>query len=190
MSSGTASTTPSNPLPTNPKDQTTTSDLPKLSASEFRTYNRLADMMDAYHNHFRHTWNTLYRSCSNNARPSGVSIRQFLATALQLCRSLTMHHTIEETYVFPELATRMPIFEPNEHLIKQHELIHEGIERLEEFVKACLYGDRELRMEEMKGIMDGFGTVLWDHLDIEVKMLGAENMRKYWSKEEIMNMKW
>jgi phosphatidylinositol 3,5-bisphosphate 5-phosphatase len=190
MSSETASTTPSISLPTNPKDNPPTTDLPKLSPSDFRTYNRLAEMMDAYHNHFRHTWNTLYRSCSNNARPTGVSIRQFLATALQLCRSLTMHHTIEENYVFPELATRMPIFEPNEHLIKQHEQIHEGIEKLEEFVKACLYGEKELRMEEMKAVMDEFGTVLWDHLDIEVKMLGAENMRKYWSKEEIMNMNW
>jgi hypothetical protein len=31
---------------------------------------------------------------------------------------------------------------------------------------------------------------LWEHLDLEVKMLGAENMRRYWSKDEIMSMNW
>ena len=84
----------------------------------------------------------------------------------------------------------MPIFEPNETLIKQHEQIHEGIEKFEGYLKTCLYGEKELRMEEMKAIMDSFGEVLWTHLDLEVKMLGAENMRKYWKKDEILAMNW
>ena len=86
--------------------------LPKLSAEDFRVYNRLAVMMDAYHNHFRHTWNMLYQACSSSTRPTGTSIRSFLSHGLRLCQSLTIHHTIEEQHVFPELAERMPIFEP------------------------------------------------------------------------------
>lgn len=117
-------------------------------------------------------------------------MRAFLSTGLNLCRSLTVHHTIEENHVFPELAERMPIFEPNETLITQHEQIHEGLEKFEGYLQACLYGEKELRMDEMKRIMDAFGEVLWTHLDLEVKMLGAENMRKYWSKEEILSMNW
>ena len=42
----------------------------------------------------------------------------------------------------------------------------------------------------MKDIMDSFGKVLWEHLDLEVKMLGAENIRKYYSKAEISRMNW
>ena len=119
-----------------------------------------------------------------------MSIRSFLAQGLQLCQHLTIHHTIEEQHVFPELATRMSIFAPQDHLIKQHEQIHEGLEKLEAYLTKCLYGELEVRMEELKVIMDSFGEVLWTHLDLEVKMLGAENMRKYWSKDEIMSMNW
>ena len=119
-----------------------------------------------------------------------MSIRSFLAQGLQLCSQLTMHHTIEEQYIFPELATRMPIFAPQDHLIRQHEQIHEGLEKFEAYLKQCLYGEKEVRMEELKEIMDSFGEVLWTHLDLEVEMLGATNMRKYWSKDEILSMNW
>ena len=40
----------------------------------------------------------------------------------------------------------------------------------------------------MKKILDSFGAVLWQHLDDEVKELGAENMRKYWTLEEMRRM--
>lgn len=84
----------------------------------------------------------------------------------------------------------MPIFTENELLIKQHEQIHDGIEKLEAYLRPCIYGEKELRMEELKSIMDSFGTVLWEHLDKEVETLGAENMRRYWTKDEIRGMNW
>jgi hemerythrin-like domain-containing protein len=119
-----------------------------------------------------------------------VSIRGFISQGLNFCHSLTTHHTIEERYVFPELAERMPIFREQDHLISQHAQIHVGIEKLEEYLGACQSGERELRLPELKEIMDSFGEVLWSHLDDEVRTLGAENMRKYWSKEEILRMQW
>lgn len=137
------------------------------------------------HNHFRHTWNMLYKTCTTGSRPNGMSLRSFVHQGLQLCRSLTMHHTIEEQYFFPPLAERMPAFAENDHLISQHELIHEGIVKLEDYLRACGSGERELRLPELKDVLDSFGTVLWAHLDDEVRMLGAENMRKFWSKEEV-----
>lgn len=175
---------------TKPIDPKADQELPKLSAEEFRQYDKLAVMMNAYHNHFRHVWKMLYTAAESGERQSGMSIRQFLAYGLQLCRSLNAHHSIEERYIFPELAERMPIFADNDHLIGQHHQIHEGIEKLEEYLQACLYGDKELRMSELKGIMDTFGVVLWSHLDDEVATLGAENMRKYYSAKEIANMNW
>jgi hemerythrin-like domain-containing protein len=164
--------------------------LPKLSAADFRIYNRLAVMMDAYHNHFRYTWNLLYNACTTGSRPSGMSLRAFLSQGLHLCHALTVHHTIEEQHIFPELAERMPAFAPKDHLISQHEMIHEGLEKLEEYLDGCRSGEKELRLEELKVVMDGFGKVLWEHLDDEVKMLGAESMRRFWTKEEILRMNW
>lgn len=99
-----------------------------------------------------------------------------------------MHHTIEEEHIFPVLAARMPHFREERELLTQHKRIHEGLERLEGYVRECRSGERELRLGEVKGLMDGFGEVLWSHLDEEVVNLGAENMRRYWSLEEMERM--
>lgn len=46
-------------------------------------------------------------------------------------------------------------------------------------------GDAELDRAEVKRLMDGFGDVLWRHLDEEVQTLGAQNMRRYWTLREM-----
>jgi len=117
-----------------------------------------------------------------------MSIRQFLQTGLQLVSHLETHHSIEENYFFPNLARKMPKFRDKDHLIGQHRQIHKGLEELETYLDSCRTGERELRLDELKKIMDGFGKVLWQHLDDEVKELGAENMRKFWTKDEMRSL--
>jgi hypothetical protein len=102
--------------------------------------------------------------------------------------SLTFPPSHIEQHIFPVLARKMPAFSKELELLTQHKQIHEGLDRLEEYLTACRTGERELRMGEMKTIFDSFGKVLWQHLDDEVKQLGAENMRKYWSLEEMRRM--
>jgi hemerythrin-like domain-containing protein len=148
----------------------------------------MAEHMDYFHNHFRHTWNTVYRACEANKRPAGMSIRQFLATLEQFCGQLTMHHTIEEQHIFPVLAKKMPAFREELELLTQHKGIHAGLDKLEEYVADCRKGEKELQMKEVKAILDGFGKVLWTHLDDEVKQLGAENMRRFWTEAEMKRM--
>lgn len=82
----------------------------------------------------------------------------------------------------------MPEFRKNVHLLKQHKEIHKGMDRLEAYLMDCRSGDKELRLDEMKKVMDSFGKVLWDHLDDEVRTLGADNMRKYWTLEEMRRL--
>lgn len=86
------------------------------------------------------------------------------------------------------LARKMPEFQKQEHLLKQHEEIRKGLGLFQDYLESCKDRKRELRLEELGGIMDGFGKVLWSHLDDEVRMLGAENMRKYWSVLEMRTM--
>ncbi|PGH23699.1 hypothetical protein AJ80_02305 [Polytolypa hystricis UAMH7299] len=162
--------------------------LPKLSAADLRTYSRMAEKMDVYHNHFRQSWNTLYSACTANRRPKNLTLPQFLRLGLDFCDKLETHHAIEERYVFPHLARRMPEFKSGVELLGQHRQIHKGLEEFQEYLNECKSGGRELRLREMKGIMDGFREVLWTHLDEEVVLLGAENMRKYWSLEEMRKM--
>lgn len=62
------------------------------------------------------------------------------------------------------------------------------MDKLEAYLDACQSGEKELRMDEMKVVMDSFGKTLWAHLDDEVKALGAENMRKYWTLQEMKRL--
>jgi hemerythrin-like domain-containing protein len=148
----------------------------------------MAEHMDYYHNHFRSTWKMLMEACENNKRPAGMSIRQFMSVAEQLVQHLTMHHSVEERHIFPVLAKKMPAFRKELELLTQHKQIHKGLDKLEEYLGDCRTGEKELRLSEMKKILDSFGKVLWEHLDDEVKQLGAENMRKYWTLEEMRRM--
>lgn len=140
------------------------------------------------HNNFRQTWNILYGACQSSKRPASLSIRQFLSMGLDFCHHLHVHHTIEEQHIFPVLAKKMPAFRKELELLTQHKQIHKGLEVFQAYLEACRSGEKELRLDEMKKILDSFGRVLWEHLDDEVKELGAENMRKYWSPEEMKRM--
>lgn len=90
--------------------------------------------------------------------------------------------------IFPVLAKKMPKFKKELHLLTQHKQIHAGLDIFEEYISKCKTGEKELQLTEMKAIMDTFGDVLWQHLDDEVEELGAENMRKYWSVDEMRRM--
>ncbi|KAL8910512.1 MAG: hypothetical protein Q9171_004208 [Xanthocarpia ochracea] len=162
--------------------------VPELSSSEFKIYNRMAEHMDLFHDRFRHTWNVIYSAASCGKRPEGMSIRQFLNAGLQFCEHLHLHHSIEEMHIFPVLARKMPAFREELELLTQHKEIHAGLNQFGAYLKACVSGDQELRMTELKALMDSFGTVLWTHLSEEVEQLGAENMRKYWTPAEMKTM--
>lgn len=129
-------------------------------------------------------------ACETGKRPKGMSIRQFLAMGQQFVHHLTMHHTIEEAHVFPELAKKMPAFKKELELLSQHKQIHKGLDKLDEYLEACRSGERELRLSELKTVLDSFGEVLWQHLDDEVNQLKAENMRKYWTLDEMRKFQW
>ncbi|KAI1809817.1 hypothetical protein GGS20DRAFT_252544 [Poronia punctata] len=183
--------------------------LPPLSPSDFKQYNRLAEHMDMFHSHFRQSWTLLYEAASSGHRPKNMSLRAFINTGLQLVSHLEAHHSIEEAYVFPKLAKRMPEFRSGKQdvphggeevkkggrgkkkaaeLIRQHVEIHKGMDGLREYLQKCLSGEQPLEMSVVKTQMDTWGDVLWTHLDQEVQALGAENMRRYWSLDEMWGL--
>lgn len=112
--------------------------------------------------------------------------KQLIDTGLTFVRQLSMHHSIEERHVFPHLGARMPEFRGD--LQDQHARIHEGLDRFEEYLRSCRSGDAEFELPVLRGHMEGWGDVLWTHLDDEVRALGAENMRRYWSVGEVKRM--
>jgi len=148
------------------------------------------------------TGTLLYQACANNKRPGNLSLRQFIDEGLYFIRALTAHHDIEESYFFPLLAAKMPEFQSGAgarregggqnrqaaELLQQHKLIHAGMDVFEDYLRRCRNRETELELGVLKEKMDTWGDVLWKHLDQEVKTLGAENMRQYWTLEEMRRL--
>lgn len=96
----------------------------------------------------------------------------------------------------------MPEFRPNERHKNSHKLIHDGLDRLEVVVNAFRAEPSTYKPEVLKEALDSFREPLYTHLAEEVcvpltyrrkrsnylvysRDLGAENMRKYWTMQEI-----
>ncbi|KAM5365873.1 hypothetical protein ACJZ2D_010787 [Fusarium nematophilum] len=163
--------------------------MPPQSSSDYTaedaSFNLLANRMNSFHEAFRRSWSTMYTVCSSGTRPADMSIRQFISIGLEFCEHLENHHNIEESWFFPLLAERMPEFRRERELVAQHREIHAGLEPLQWYLRSCLAGEVDFSLVKVKEILDSFGGVLWQHLDEEVQDLKAENMRKYWTREEI-----
>ncbi|ORX38632.1 hypothetical protein BD324DRAFT_372514 [Kockovaella imperatae] len=150
----------------------------------------MADRMERFHSHFRYEFNRVYTLADGGFHKEGMSLARFLREAQQLSHHLTMHHTIEERYVFPQLARKMPQFkagarEGGEHL-KSHKAIHDGLEKYEKFLEEALRDTSSYNASTLRGIMDGFREVLYRHLDEEVHDLSAPSMRAAgWTLAEI-----
>ncbi|KAK1985506.1 hypothetical protein LZ30DRAFT_747110 [Colletotrichum cereale] len=164
-------------------------ELPPLTPAEFRVYNQMAEKMEYFHNHFRRQWTLLHDAATTGRRPQNMSLKQFLDTGLQFAQHLTAHHGIEEAHVFPMLARRMPEFRGGRaELLRQHKEIHKGLDVFEDYLRKCRDREADLELGVLREKMDGWGGVLWAHLDQEVATLGAENMRRYWTMEEVRRM--
>ena len=136
--------------------------LPPLTPAEFKAYNRLAVQMDYFHDHFRSMWKTLYSACTANRRPANLSLRQFIEEGLRLTKYLEGHHSIEETYLYPILARKMPQFAGHSHskrgggkksgnaLLTQHEEINKGMDVFEDYLKKCKSGETELELAVLR----------------------------------------
>lgn len=56
----------------------------------------------------------------------GILSSQLVSDHSRMFADLTGHHTIEERYIFPVLAKRMPEFRDDEKHITSHHAIHDG----------------------------------------------------------------
>ena len=82
----------------------------------------------------------------------------------------------------------MPAFRKELELLTQHKQIHAGIEKLEEYLEEVKASTKDLRLDELKVILDGFGPVLFAHLDDEVAQLAPDNLRKFYTLDEVKKL--
>lgn len=63
-----------------------------------------------------------------------------------------------------------------------------GLERLELFLNKTKSNHSAYTGDELRSILASFGPVLFLHLDEEVKTLQGENMRRYYTLEELRRL--
>ncbi|CAL1706906.1 unnamed protein product [Somion occarium] len=155
------------------------------TAQEERKWNHLGMLMERFHNHFKVEFNAIYEMADGSFARRGLSLGLYLRQAEELRRYLTTHHTIEERHVFPVLAKRMSSFSNDEVHIKSHHAIHEGLNKLGEIIHKWKADPSTYSPQEMRDCLDSWREVLFKHLDEEVEDLSGDNMKKYWTLEEM-----
>ncbi|KAJ7770194.1 hypothetical protein DFH07DRAFT_268458 [Mycena maculata] len=132
--------------------------------------------MNSFHTYFKNEFNSIYELADGSFANRGMNLSLYLEMAKRLNSHLTMHHTIEERHIFPVLAKKMPQFstETEDAHIDSHKGIHKGSKEPSTYSPT-----------EMRACLDGFREVLFRHLDEEVNDLRSENMKKYWTLEEL-----
>ncbi|KAJ3762418.1 hypothetical protein EV360DRAFT_92465 [Lentinula raphanica] len=150
--------------------------------------------MQSFHDNFKEEFNMLYELSDGSFNKRGWSLGVFLARANQFDQHLTMHHTIEETYLFPILGKRMKQFSETEGLhLESHKGIHDGptdhhlsgLEQLAALVKNYKSEPSTYDPSKMRACLDSFREVLFSHLDQEVEDLRGDNLKKFFSLEEV-----
>lgn len=156
-----------------------------LTKEEEKVYGALGERMEGFHNYFKYQFNEIYEMADGSFTKVGMPLVGFLSTIRTFKRHLENHHGIEESYLFPILAKKMPAFAENEQHRESHKKIHDGLDALGDIMKRVYADQTTYSPTELRACLDGFREPLLRHLDEEVNDLRAENMRKYWTIDEV-----
>ena len=143
--------------------------------------------MASFHNKFRSDFKTIH-ALATTYEKRGLSFPRFVDYALSFNENLGVHHGIEETYVFPALAERMPEFAEDHEHKESHKLIHDGLDKYCDYLKLVKSAPNKYDGAHLQSLMDSLGSVLFKHLEEEERSLGKENMQKYWTLEELKRL--
>ncbi|KDE07590.1 hypothetical protein MVLG_02056 [Microbotryum lychnidis-dioicae p1A1 Lamole] len=171
---------------TNDDDNSSCSDFvspPPRNSTEQREWDRMSTRMNMFHTHFRQTFANVWRM---SEKVSPDELQDFLDYAEEFVHHLEGHHGIEERYIFPVLAKKMPEFR-EEHL-EEHEQIHAGMDRYQDYIRAARATPTAFSPEKLREIMGLMGPILFYHLDAEVETLKADNLKRYYTLDEVRRL--
>ncbi|GAA5970018.1 hypothetical protein JCM11641_000235 [Rhodosporidiobolus odoratus] len=156
------------------------------NAMERREWDRMSSRMEGFHTHFRLAFKQLFELADGSFEKRGLTLPDFMDVAESFLRHLEGHHGIEERYIFPVLAKRMPQF-ADEHQ-EEHDTIHEGMYKFEVLVEKYRSEPSSYSPEEFRANLAAWGPVLFYHLNAEVATLKPDILRRYWTLEEVKRL--
>lgn len=138
------------------------------------------DHLRMIHDHFRSQLETLSRAVASFRDGTGdvdsvragvqglapsLSAQQVSGLCGQVCRFLTMHHTIEDQNLFPAVAT-LPAYAPvAQRLAEEHQVVHAHLERVDDLALAVLTDPA--RVDELVAAVADLRTDLESHFAYE-----------------------
>ncbi|KAF8609000.1 hypothetical protein BDV93DRAFT_519027 [Ceratobasidium sp. AG-I] len=137
-------------------------------SSEQRRWNRLADRMNFFHAALGAKFDNIYALSDGSFAGLGISLQMYLRLIMQFHEHLNGHHGIEEAYVFPVLAQRMPSFANGERHKNAHKVIHAGLDKLEKLASSWEEEPSTFSPAILRACLDEFRTPLFTHLEEEV----------------------
>ncbi len=138
------------------------------------------DHLRMIHDHFRHQLETLTRAVENARDGSGdvdvvragihglapaLTAQQVSGLCGQVCRFLTMHHTIEDQNMFPAVATLAAYAPVTVRLAEEHLVVHDHLERVDDLAVAVVSDPG--RMAELVEAVADLRTDLESHFAYE-----------------------
>lgn len=165
-----------------------------LSHTMSDPYGRLLSRMLPFHANFRHHYAQILKELPKTKTGSEQQVNELMMSNLQLCSHLEMHHSIEEAYIFPQLARRIPEFGKSSQHTREHEAMHAGLAILQNYSEQVIdrlekevvpqkndgkpWPKEMYDVEKMESILHHLGQVLFPHLDAEENSISADSMRK------------
>ncbi|KAH7156177.1 hemerythrin HHE cation binding domain-containing protein [Dactylonectria macrodidyma] len=128
--------------------------------------------MTIVHNLLLRALNSIYLQCVNVGK-SGTpqEVNDFVNYASCWYTTLSHHHHIEESMIFPEIERLAGVPGLMAQNVAQHEAFHDGLEAYKKYLDAVQAGDDKYDGDKLKGIIDSFAGVLHQHLTEEIDTL-------------------
>jgi len=123
--------------------------------------------MTLFHNVLIRCLNSIYEH-GPSIPASSSDVIPFVGYALAWISTVHAHHHGEEDIVFPFLQANFP--DEMQKNIDEHRMFMEGLDALEEYVKAVYEGKKDVEWdgEKVRSLIDAFGDGLVEHLHEEV----------------------
>ncbi|GAA5908390.1 hypothetical protein JCM6882_007924 [Rhodosporidiobolus microsporus] len=159
---------------------------PPKNPQERREWDRMSSRMEGFHRYFRSSFTQLFELADGSFGKHGLTVPDFMDVAESLLRHLEGHHGIEERYIFPVLAKKMPQFAEDHQ--EEHDAIHEGMHSLEKLISRFRSEPSTYSPTELRTNLVSWGPVLFYHLNAEVESLKPDVLRRYWTLEEVKRL--
>ncbi|KAF8902578.1 hypothetical protein CPB84DRAFT_1678772 [Gymnopilus junonius] len=128
--------------------------------------------MTLIHNAFIRGVNSIWR---NAPLVKPADARSFAGYCLTLLEAIHGHHSGEEAFIFPFLATKLDMG----HNLEQHEAFHGPIEEFKAYMESVQAEKETYDGERARGLVEAFGQLLVTHLHDEIPTISPERMKAF-----------